>query len=427
MHKIQQLASQAVSQVLSEGHNLAVALDGVFREPSLTSQQRAGIQDLSYGTLRHCGELQALLAQLLEKPLKDEALHSLLLVALYQLQHDRAAPHTVVDQAVRAASQGKKSWARGLVNAVLRNFLRSREHLLRNIASSETARYSYPKWWIDKLKNQYVHDWQAMLEAGNIHPPMTLRVNLRHGGAEDYCNCLSASGVRSRTLGAEAVMLEKPMPVDKLPGFAEGWVSVQDYGAQLAAHLLDLGDGMRVLDACCAPGGKTGHILETANVALTALDSDAQRLARVHGNLQRLGLPATLLTGDAAHPETWWAGQSFERILADVPCTASGIVRRHVDIKWLRRESDIASFAGQQAAILRALWRLLAKDGKLLYATCSVFHEENQQQIDRFLKNHADARQLPLPAMLNNYQQQNGQLRPCAEHDGFFYALLQKA
>ena len=204
-------------------------------------------------------------------------------------------------------------------------------------------------------------------------------------------------------------------------------VSIQDYGAQLAAHLLDVDDGMRVLDSCCAPGGKTGHILETSNVSLTALDSDDQRLQRVHSNLQRLALQAKLIAGDAAHPEAWWDGQPFDRILADVPCTASGIVRRHVDIKLLRREADIASFAGQQASILRALWRLLAKDGKLLYATCSVFQEENQQQIDQFLKNHADARQLPLPAMLNNYQQQNGQLRPCAEHDGFFYAVLQKA
>jgi 16S rRNA (cytosine967-C5)-methyltransferase len=183
---------------------------------------------------------------------------------------------------------------------------------------------------------------------------------------------------------------------------------------------------MRILDACCAPGGKTGHILETADVLLTGLDNDAQRLQRVESNLQRLGLHAQLTTGDAAAPESWWDGKPFDRILADVPCSASGIVRRHVDIKWLRRESDIKAFAGQQAAILDALWRLLAKDGKLLYATCSVFHEENQQQIDRFLKTHADARQIALPELLNNYQQQNGQLRPCAEHDGFFYAVLQK-
>ena len=426
MHKVQQFAAQAVSKVLS-GRNLTVALDGIFNEPSLIPQQRAAIQDLSYGTLRYYGQLQQILAQLLEKPLKDEALHTLLLVALYQLQHDRAASHTVVDQAVKAASQGRKPWAKGLVNAVLRNFLRQREHLLQIATKSETARYSYPQWWIDKLRIQYPQGWQAMLEDGNAHPPMTLRVNLRHGNASSYHDQLTAANISATVLSAEAVMLEKPVPIGKVPGFEEGMVSIQDYGAQLAAHLLDVDDGMRVLDSCCAPGGKTGHILETSNVSLTALDSDDQRLQRVHSNLQRLALQAKLIAGDAAHPEAWWDGQPFDRILADVPCTASGIVRRHVDIKLLRREADIASFAGQQASILRALWRLLAKDGKLLYATCSVFQEENQQQIDQFLKNHADARQLPLPAMLNNYQQQNGQLRPCAEHDGFFYAVLQKA
>ncbi|HYD33211.1 MAG TPA: methyltransferase domain-containing protein, partial [Methylophilaceae bacterium] len=198
------------------------------------------------------------------------------------------------------------------------------------------------------------------------------------------------------------------------------------YGAQLAAHLLDIEHGMQVLDACCAPGGKTGHLLESADVKLLGLDNDPQRLRRVESNLQRLGLEASLQVGDAAQPEKWWDGKPYNRILADVPCTASGIVRRHVDIKWLRRKSDINSFVSQQCAILQALWPLLAKDGKLLYATCSVFHEENQQQIDRFLEKHADARQVALPALLKNYQQQNGQLRPCAEHDGFFYAVLQK-
>lgn len=427
MHKAQQLAAQAVSQVL-DGRNLTVALDTLFREsPALTPQQRAATQDLSYGTLRFYGELDALLAQLLEKPLKDAALRSLLLVALYQLRHDQAAAHTVVNQAVKAASQHKKSWGKGLVNAILRNFLRQQEQLLQNIQRSESARYSYPQWWINKLRKQYPQAWEAMLQAGNAHPPMTLRINRRRSNVSDYANELAAAGIIATTLGSEIVMLDKPMPIDRVPGFREGMVSVQDYGAQLAAHVLDLADGLHVLDACCAPGGKTGHILEAADVNLTALDSDNQRLQRVHSNLERLGLKAKLLVGDAAQPDAWWDDRQFDRILADVPCTASGIVRRHVDIKWLRRESDIASFASQQAAILHALWRLLAKDGKLLYATCSVFHEENQQQIDQFLKNHEDARQLPLPAMLDNYQQQNGQLRPCAEHDGFFYALLQKA
>ena len=426
MHKAQQLAAGVVGQVLS-GRNLGVVLEAVFRgTPELTQQQRAVVQDLSYGTLRFYGELQAVLALLLQKPLQSEKLHHLLLVALYQLRHGKTSAHTVVNQAVQAADFIKKPWARGLVNAVLRNFLRQQDALLQQVSSSETALYSYPQWWIDKLKSQYPLQWQFMLQAGNAHPPMTLRINRRKTNVDAYLARLAEAGLDASSLGHEAIILKQPLPVDRIPGFHDGQVSVQDYGAQLAAHLLQPEDDMKVLDACCAPGGKTGHILETADVQMTGVDSDTQRLQRVESNLQRLDLRANLMVGDAAEPGTWWNGQPFDRILADVPCSASGIVRRHVDIKWLRRESDVEAFASQQAAILDALWRLLAKDGKLLYATCSVLHEENQQQIDRFLKTHADARQTALPELLNNYQQQNGQLRPCAEHDGFFYAILQK-
>ena len=416
----QQLAALAVNQVL-EGRNLTATLEDVFRKHSkITPQQRAVAQDLSYGTLRFYGNVQALLAQLLEKPLQDERLHCLLLVAIYQLSHDKAAEHTVVDQAVKAATQIKKPWAKGLVNAVLRNFLRQRDTLNQKIAANEVAVYSYPPWWINKLKTQYPENWQAILEAGNQHPPMTLRVNLRYSNASAYCLRLASQGIEARAMGNSAVMLAKPLPVDKISGFNDGEVSVQDYGAQFAAELLDVADGMRVLDACCAPGGKTGHILELADVNMLAVDSDSQRLQRTRSNLDRLKLKADLLTGDAADPQAWWDGVPFDRILADVPCTASGIVRRHVDIKWLRREADIASFTAQQAVILRGLWQLLAKGGKLLYVTCSIFYEENQAQIDQFLETQADARQLPL------VHPQHGQLHPCAEHDGFFYALLQK-
>jgi len=426
LHKAQQLAAGVVGQVLS-GRNLGVVLEAVFRgTPELTQQQRAVVQDLSYGTLRFYGELQAVLALLLQKPLQSEKLHHLLLVALYQLRHGKTSAHTVVNQAVQAADFIKKPWARGLVNAVLRNFLRQQDALLQQVSSSETALYSYPQWWIDKLKSQYPLQWQFMLQAGNAHPPMTLRINRRKTNVDAYLARLAEAGLDASSLGHEAIILKQPLPVDRIPGFHDGQVSVQDYGAQLAAHLLQPEDDMKVLDACCAPGGKTGHILETADVQMTGVDSDTQRLQRVESNLQRLDLRANLMVGDAAEPGTWWNGQPFDRILADVPCSASGIVRRHVDIKWLRRESDVEAFASQQAAILDALWRLLAKDGKLLYATCSVLHEENQQQIDRFLKTHADVRQAALPELLNNYQQQNGQLRPCADHDGFFYAILQK-
>ena len=430
MHISQQLAAQAVSQVLA-GHNLTATLEAIFRQQTgITPQQRAATQDLSYGTLRFYGQLEALLSQLLEKSLPDERIQSLLLVALYQLNYDKAAAHTVVDQAVKAASEFKKSWAKGLVNGVLRNFLRQRKVLAQNIAANEVAIYSYPQWWINKLKNQYPQNWQAMLEAGNQQPPLTLRVNRRISDAEAYCSKLASEGLVAEVISDHAIALQKPVTVNKIPGFDRGEVSVQDYGAQLAAELLDVSDGMRVLDACCAPGGKTGHILELAEVNLTAIDHDSQRLQRTRSNLERLIVTADLLTGDAAHPEKWWNGVPFDRILADVPCSASGIVRRHVDIKWLRREADIAAFCRQQATILRGLWQLLANGGKLLYVTCSIFHEENQQQIDQFLQSHIDAKQLPLVhAELINCDQINirhGQLLPTARHDGFFYALLQK-
>lgn len=428
MHISQQIAAQAVGQVLA-GRNLSTTLDAAFRaHAAITPQQRAVAQDLSYGTLRFYGELQALLAQLLQKPLPDARLHSLLLVALYQLNHDTAAAHTVVDQAVTAAAACKKPWAKSLVNAVLRNFLRQREALTGNIASDEVAVYSYPQWWIDKLKQQYPQHWRAVLQAGNTHPPMTLRVNRRHGSAEQYLRQLTDAGLEARALGQQAVLLARPVAVDKLPGFRQGRVSVQDYGAQQAAALLDVSNGMRVLDACCAPGGKTGHVLELADVAMLALDSDEQRLQLTRDNLDRLNLAAELAAGDAVNADSWWDGVPFDRILADVPCTASGIVRRHVDIKWLRREADVTSFARQQAAILHSMWQLLAKGGKLLYVTCSIFHEENQGQIEKFLARQTDAVQLPLDALRDTglINQQQGQLQPCAEHDGFYYALLQK-
>ena len=426
----QQIAAQAVGQVVA-GRNLTATLEVIFREQtSITPQQRAVAQDLSYGALRFYGQLQALLNKLLMKSLPDERIHCLLLVALYQLNHDKAATHTVVDQAVKAASEFKKSWAKGLVNGVLRNFLRQREVLMQAIATDEVAIYSYPQWWINKLKIQYPQNWQAILDAGNQLPPMTLRINPRISTGVDYFHKLADENFPSDMIGSQALTLHKPLPVNRIPGFEQGEVSVQDYGAQLAAILLDSKHGMRVLDACCAPGGKTGHILELADVNLLALDSDSKRLQLTRSNLERLQLTSLLQTGNAANPESWWDGRVFDRILADVPCTASGIVRRHVDIKWLRREADIASFSRQQALILRGLWQLLANGGKLLYATCSIFHEENQRQIDKFLECQTDATQLPLvhPELINGgiININHGQLLPTAQHDGFFYALLQK-
>ena len=440
------------------GRNLTLALPEAMKlHPKATPQQRGAAADLSYGTLRFYGEVNAYLQQLLEKPLSSEIITNLLQVAIYQLLHDKAEPFTVVNQAVKAAADAKPRWAKGLVNGVLRNFLRQKEALVEKIKTNETAIYSYPQWWIDKLKNQYPDEnnlktsspasqysqgFQSILNIGNMHPPLTLRVNIRQTSTEAYLQLLARQNIEATHLGADAVMLEKPIPVEQIPGFLDGVVSVQDYGAQMAAHLLspylaNLNHGthlnqVRILDACAAPGGKTGHILELFDVELTALDNDAVRLQRVQSNLTRLKLNANLVVGDAA---SFKAEKPFDYILADVPCSASGIVRRHVDIKWLRRERDIATFAQQQLAILQQLWQCLAKKGKLLYVTCSIFNEENQQQIDHFLQKNTDATQLPLlltKDLDNNIDTKyvkdakSVQLIPNSQHDGLFYALLQK-
>ena len=427
MQFIQLAASQIVQQVLVQGRNLNQALDESLRDkPEWQPAQRAALQDLSYGTLRFYGQLQAVLSSLLHKPLPDERVRFLLLVALYQLQYGKSAQHAIVDQAVSAA-QILNPRVNGLVNAILRNFLRNQDLLIEQSAQQAQGKYSYPQWWIDELQAQYGERSAAILEAGNRHPPMTLRVNRKRVTTMEYQALLAQENIPALLLEPDALQLVKPVPVTKLPGFFAGLVSVQDAGAQYAAHLLDVHDGMRVLDACAAPGGKTAHILECAAVEMVALDKDEKRLQRVAENLQRLNLNQQQLAphcvaGDAADPAAWWDGKTFQRILADVPCSASGVVRRHPDIKWLRRHSDIASFAAQQLDILRALWRLLAQDGKLLYATCSVFQQENEQVIAAFLAQQPDARRMTvtLPDGIN------GQMLPNEQHDGFFYALLCK-
>ena len=421
MHNTQYTAGQIVNQVLS-GRNLNQVLNSALQSAQgMSPQERGALQDLSYGTLRFYGQLKNVLDQLLNKPLQDEQLSCLLLVALYQLQYSKAASHAIVDHAVRA-SRKFNAGASGLVNAVLRNFLRKKDLLLANSTKTDEGRYSYPQWWINALKAQYSERAEAILQAGNLHPPMTLRVNCRRTTPADYLKLLAEKDIQARLIEPDAVLLEHPVQVGKLPGFSEGWVSVQDSGAQYAARLLDVSDGMRVLDACAAPGGKSTHLLELAQINLIALDKDEQRLDRVRENMQRLQFSAQLLVGDAANPQDWWDGQPFQRILADVPCSASGVVRRHPDIKWLRRPEDIEGFAQQQLQILNALWPLLASDGKLLYATCSIFARENQQVIAEFLQQNSHARQLPLPASYLS----EGQFLPDDQHDGFFYALLHK-
>ena len=426
MLDIQRLACATVATVAG-GRNLNSALAALWpRHPQLTAQQRSTITDLCYGTLRFGIQLEAVLAQLLTKTLQDESLRWLLLVALYQLQYTRAAPYAIVDHAVRCAAVLGKPQAAGLINAVLRNFLRKREALLAKAAVNDTGRYAYPHWWIDKLRKQYPRYYADILAAGNLHPPLTLRVNRRRISRDDYLQLLAQHELAATAVGADGATLARAVPVERLPGFADGLVSVQDAAAQLAAPLLDAQPRMRVLDACAAPGGKTTHLLELADLALTAVDQDACRLARVQQNLSRLGLAATLKTADINDVAAWWDGRPFERILADVPCSASGVVRRHPDIKWLRRASDLPRFVKQQQRMLDTLWRLLASGGKLLYTTCSIFQEENSLQAADFLARHADARQLPLSGVRTLDGTPDGQLLPDNEHDGFFYALLQK-
>ena len=426
MLEIQQLACITVASVAA-GRNLNAALAELWpRNPQLTAQQRSAITDSCYGTLRFGFQLEAVLEQLLTTPLHDVKLRWLLLVALYQLQYTRAAPHAIVDHAVRCASSLGAPQAGGLINAVLRNFLRKREALLVKAAQSDVGNYAYPQWWIDKLRRQCAPHFAATLKAGNLHPPFTLRVNRRRMGRDDYLALLKQHAIEASALGEDGVMLLRALPVGRLPGFADGLVSVQDAAAQRAAPLLDAQTGMRVLDACAAPGGKTTHLLEIAGIDLTALDNDAARMALVQQNLQRLQLQARLLVADVNDAHAWWDGQPYERILADVPCSASGVVRRHPDIKWLRRASDIAQFATQQARILDSLWRLLASGGKLLYTTCSIFQEENALQVEAFLTRHADAKMLPVRGLKRLDGTPEGQLLPDNEHDGFFYALLQK-
>jgi len=420
VHQIQRLAAQTVAIVLS-GTSLNAALDSVWRRNrQLTASERGAIQDICYGTLRHLGKLRAALDQLATKPIASPELRTLLLTALYQLEYSEAAPYAVVDSAVECAAQLGGEHVKPFANAVLRNYQRRREVLLANAGALDEGRFSYAPWWIERLKRDFGSDAERILEIGNRHPPMTLRANVRRRSASDYLYGLQQAGLDARSLDNGALLLARPVPVDRLPGFADGAVSVQDAGAQLAAPLLDVRDGMRVLDACAAPGGKTAHILELADVDMTALDADAVRLQRVGSNLERLGLSARLQAADATALDAWWDGKPFERVLVDAPCSASGVVRRHPDIKWLRRPSDIAGFAAQQQRLLDALWKVVARGGKLLYVTCSIFSEEDHETTGSFAARHPDAR------ILGGMPGRDGLLLPDDEHDGFYYALLQK-
>jgi len=401
---------------------------------------RPGVQALSFQVLRRLGSAQAA-RTLLAPKLPPPAVDALLLSALALLWPDPHAPyaeHTLVDQAVSAARSRHKP-SSGFVNAVLRRFLRERETIVEAVERDPVGATNHPAWWLERLQRDWPDRWQAIVAADNAHPPMTLRVNARRLGAADYVARLADAGIAAQVVGPHAVALTTPLPVTRLPGFEQGDVSVQDAAAQLAAPLLlgpGLPSGARVLDACAAPGGKTAHLLELADLDVLALDTDADRLQRVRDTLQRLSLQARTLAADAGQPSAWWDGEPFDAILLDAPCTASGIVRRHPDARWLRRAADVDALARTQARLLDALWPLLAPGARLLYCTCSVFKAEGQSQIDAFLQRHADA-SLPdgppspghLLALPDNgaMAQSSGRVPAIqASPDGFFYALIQR-
>ena len=406
------LLAARVLAAVAGGHSLNEALLAIASEPPAA---QAAARDVAYGVLRRYGRAEFILARLMNKPLSHAPTQALLHGALYRLDTRPDAPAMVVDQAVAAAGELAGGVFKGLVNGVLRNYLRQREALLARIADDDEAHFQHPRWWLSRLRRAYPEDWATIVAAGNSRPAMTLRVNARRTTRADYADRLAGAGIAAQALGNNALLLAKALPVGELPGFSEGLVSVQDFGAQRAAELLAPAARARVLDACAAPGGKTAHLLEAADVDLLALDIDERRMQRIGDNLERLGLAATLKVADCQDVAAWWDGRPFDAILADVPCTASGVVRRHPDIKHLRRESDVRRFAQTQAAILDALWPTLKAGGTLLYATCSVFGEENAGQIDAFLVRQPGAERIS-----------QEQLLPQKENDGFYYALLRK-
>jgi len=420
-------AARALDEVIRQGRSLSVVMP--VWQAKVEVRDRALLQELCYGVLRWHGRLDAIAKLLLSKPLKakDGDVFCLILVGLYQLHYLRVPDHAAVSETVAAVKGLKKPWARGLVNAVLRGFQRLEEAQLAEQDQDPAVKFAHPGWLVGKLQKAYPDQWQAVLAANNEYPPMALRVNARQCSRDAYLAELQ--GASALPYSAEGVLLDKPCDVEQLPGFAEGRVAVQDGGAQLAAGLLGAAPGERILDACAAPGGKTAHVLELQPElgAMLALDVDEERLQRVAQNLERLRLDAALICADAAQPNQWWDGQQFDRIMLDAPCSATGVIRRHPDIKLLRRPADIDQLVALQGQILRALWPLLKPGGMLLYVTCSVLPQENVKQLLAFCAEHNDARELPIEAQWGMSQEVGRQILPGeGGMDGFYYARLVK-
>ena len=436
-------AAEAVDAVVNQGRSLDTAL--AQAEAGINPSERGLARALCYGTLRFHWRLRSQVSALLDRPLKakDSVIESLIAVGIYQLTGTRIPDHAAVSMTVDASRVLRRPKYASLINAVLRNFLRKNMQAAEPV--DEEARYSHPAWLLERLRCDWPDHWLEIVEAGNRQAPMWLRVNINRQSQAGYINELKefqesgqfADDAASHQVIAgfdQAVKLARPRPVSELPGFSDGQVSVQDAAAQLAGPWLLRGGAKRILDACAAPGGKTGQLLELAgpDADLTAIDLDEDRLDKVRENLARLGLSATVLAADASTPDEWWAGAQFDRILLDAPCSGSGVIRRHPDIKLLRRAEDIATLAGSQLALLRALWPLLEANGRLLYATCSVLTEENDAVVREFLKTQADARENDV--LPNNNIRDLMQRKTCGyqilpgnqDVDGFYYACLER-
>ncbi|MCG8432829.1 MAG: 16S rRNA (cytosine(967)-C(5))-methyltransferase RsmB [Gammaproteobacteria bacterium] len=431
MSNVRQVAAEALADILRDGASLTTSLPNALDK--VANEDRPLLQELVYGCLRWLPRLEFSLAQLLRRPLRKRELelHCLMIVGLYQLLETRIPPHAAVSETVDAAKLMNKQWAVGVVNAVLRRMQRERDQFAIAVNDSEVAQYAHSQWLIDAIKHDWPNHWRRILEQNNCHAPMSLRVNLGKITRAAYLEMLDEHNIEAAPFkyGAAGLVLAAPSDVGNLPGFSEGLVSVQDGAAQLAAGLLDLEDGHRVLDACAAPGGKTGHILEQCPglAEMVALDVDAERLDRVAENLARLDLAATLVAGDAGKPDNWWDGKPFDRILLDAPCTATGVIRRHPDIKLHRQRRDVDALAGKQARLLDAVWELLKPGGKLVYSTCSLLLRENAEQIASFTGRRPNALALPLAVDWGLVKGFGRQIFPGdAGMDGFYYSVLVK-
>ena len=424
MNVSQWIASLILQNVLS-GKNLDKTFAVFFEKYSkkLEEINKPEIKNLVYGALRFLGESSFIINKLVKRRIDDNSLECLLYVALYQINHDRATDFTIVDQVVNACKKinSKKC---GFINAILRNYLRDKVNLRSQAEHDEQANLNYPDWWVTKIKKEYPDNWIEILKSGNRHPSLTLRINQRKVSLQDYEQTLKEKGIDYLNLSKEALILKKPTDVQKIPNFIDGYVSIQDYGAQLAGHLIDLKKGHKVLDLCAAPGGKTCHMLELEQIELTAVDLNKKRVEMIKDNLGRADLKAKVINAKVDKSNEWWDGKQFDRIMLDAPCTASGIVRRHIDIKWLRRESDLEFFSNQQFELLDASWTMLKDKGKLLYVTCSIFREENRAVIEKFKKiNNVEEIEIKFPKNIISIE---NQLIPNDIHDGLFYALLEK-